>query len=150
MSCEDINVSHEDLQWHHAVTWLTCRFVSGRLGEGGLAPVDPGHLGDQFVALALGPAAHGVQGGQVDDGLQVGAHDRRELVGGQGLGLNGLAQVVPRRSVDFCGAVGRAYSPTAQVSWPTRTFPVTTLSTGGEVALISGFLQKRGRVQGRW
>lgn len=29
MSCEDIKVSHEDLQWHHAVTWLTCGFMSG-------------------------------------------------------------------------------------------------------------------------
>lgn len=57
--------------------------------------MDPGHLGDQFVALALGPAVHGVQGGQVDDGLQAGAHDRREPVGGQGLGLDGLAHVVP-------------------------------------------------------
>jgi hypothetical protein len=109
MSCEDIKVSHEDLQWHHAVTWLTCGFVSGRLGEGGRAsPVDPGHLGDQFVALALGPAAHGVQGGQVDDGLQAGAHDRRELVGGQGLGLDGLAHVVPApvRRLLRCGRQG--------------------------------------------
>jgi hypothetical protein len=68
--------------------------------------VDPGHLGDQFVALALGPAA---QGGQVDDALQAGAHDRRELVGGQGLGLDGLAHVVPApvRRLLRCGQVHR-------------------------------------------